>query len=108
MFFSNLESILEIKLKNFIISFFDISFNILYIYIYIPRLKKSNEQFNLLFNMYVMQIINQEIYDNGKKSYEQHYKKNDKTIFFFNSLQNLRTKIIFYLKIIMHNVQICN
>ena len=55
-----------------------------------------------------MQIINQEIYDNGKKSYEQHYKKNDKTIFFFNSLQNLRTKIIFYLKIIMHNVQICN
>ena len=34
-FFSNLEIILEIKLENFIISFFDISFNLLYIYIYI-------------------------------------------------------------------------
>ena len=84
MFFTNLEIILEIKLENFIISFFDISFNLLYIYIYIyiPWLKKSNEQFNLLFNMYVMQIINKEIYYNGKKSYKQHYKKNDKTIFF--------------------------
>ena len=34
-FFSNLEIILEIKLKNFIISFFDNSFNLSYIYIYI-------------------------------------------------------------------------
>ena len=32
MFFGNLEIILEIKLKNFIISFFDISFNLIYIY----------------------------------------------------------------------------
>ena len=37
MFFSNLEIILEIKLENFIISFFDISFNLLYIYIYICK-----------------------------------------------------------------------
>ena len=62
MFFGNLEIILEIKLKNFIISFFDISFNLIYIYIDTHThhdLKKSNEQFYLLFNVYVMQIINQ-------------------------------------------------
>ena len=47
MFFSNLEIILEIKLKNFVISFFDISFKLIYIYIIIifihHDLKKSNE-----------------------------------------------------------------
>ena len=32
MFFSNLEIILEIKLENFIISFFDISLNLIYDY----------------------------------------------------------------------------
>ena len=49
MFFSNLEIVLEIKLENFIISYFDISFNLLYTYIYIiiifihHDLKKINE-----------------------------------------------------------------
>ena len=33
MFFNNLEIILEMKLENFIISCFDISFNVIYIYI---------------------------------------------------------------------------
>ena len=68
MLFANLEIILEIKLKNFIISFFDIHLTLyIYIYIYVficmahthHDLKKSNEQFYLLFNVYVMQIINQ-------------------------------------------------
>ena len=70
MFFSNLEIILEIKLKNVIISFFDISFNLLYIYIYVcvciyththkhHDLKKSKELFYFLFNVYIIQIINQ-------------------------------------------------
>ena len=45
-FFSNLEIILEIKLKNFIISFFDISFThthtYIYIYIYVYKIKVKN------------------------------------------------------------------
>ena len=62
MFFGNLEIILEIKLKIFIISFFDISFNLLHTHTHTHThhdLKKSNEQFYLLFNVYVIQIINQ-------------------------------------------------
>ena len=58
MFFGNLEIILEMKLKIFIISFFDILFNLIYTHTH-HDLKKTNEQFHLLFNVYVMQIINQ-------------------------------------------------
>ena len=98
-FFSNLEIILEIKLKNFIISFFDISFNLIYIYICVcvcvcvcvciiiifihhdlKNLMNSSSTY-LLFvlcksstNKYMIMV---------KKRYRKNYEKYDITIFFF-------------------------
>ena len=52
MFFSNLESILEIKLENFIISFFDISFNLIYIIIIF-----IHHDLNKLLNSYTSHLM---------------------------------------------------
>ena len=52
MFFGNLEIILEIKLNNFIISFFDISFNLIYIH-------RHHDLKNLMnnFTSYLMSML---------------------------------------------------
>jgi len=72
MFLSNLEIILEIKLGNFIISFFEISFNLIYIYIYII----------IIFTYHVMQSSINKYMIMVKKCYRQDYEKYNKTIFF--------------------------
>ena len=59
MFFSNLEIILKIKLENFIISFFDTSFNLIYIYIYIIIIFIHHYLKNLMnnFTSYLMSML---------------------------------------------------
>ena len=52
MFFGNLEIILEIKLNNFIISFFDISFNLIYIYTHHDLKNLMNN-----FTSYLMSVL---------------------------------------------------
>ena len=100
MFFSNLEIILEIKLENFIISFFDISFNLLYIYIYIYIYTHHNLK-NLMnnSNSYLMSILCKSSTNKYMIIVRNFINKIIKNmiIFFFN-LQNLGIKIVFYLK----------
>ena len=61
MFSDSSKNYIRNKVRKFKNPFFDISFNLLYIYIYIIFIhyyfRKSNEQYYLSFIVFVMQII---------------------------------------------------
>ena len=83
MFFNNLEIILEIKLENFIISFFDISFNLIYIYIIIIFIHHDLKNLMNNFTSYLMSMLCKSSTNKymimAKKCYRQDYEKYDKT-----------------------------